>query len=100
MDGQHTWSYALNTANVLPAGGLPSGTPRTFDWEGAFGKVHLGRCIGPKPTEHGFSARAHTGRIPDRAPPADGPAFIPMPEGKGPQPEVWVDGLPRCRHAA
>src|SRR5260370_32941151 len=26
------------TAPVLPAGGLPSGTPQTVDWEGAWGR--------------------------------------------------------------
>jgi hypothetical protein len=43
------------TAHVLPAGGLPSGTPRTRD--------RLCRCTGPKATTHGFSARAHRGNI-------------------------------------
>jgi len=43
------------TAPVLPAGGLPSGTPRTRD--------RLCRCTGPKATTHGVIARAHTGSI-------------------------------------
>jgi len=38
------------TAPVLPAGGLPSGTPRTRD--------RLCRSTGPKATTHGFIARA------------------------------------------
>src|SRR5260370_14459148 len=43
------------TAHVLPAGGLPSGTPRTRD--------RLCRCTGPKATTHGVIARAHTRTI-------------------------------------
>ena len=61
------------TAHVFPAGGLPSGTRRTCDWEGA----------GLEATKHGFIARANIGTIAQWLGFGKGP-FTSMPQGRGP----------------
>src|SRR5258708_37094513 len=68
------------TAPVLPAGGLPSGTPRTLH--------RLCRSTGPKATARGFIARANVSRIAQWLPSGKRP-FIPMAEVRGPL-------TPRC----
>lgn len=65
---------STRTASVVPDGRLLIGTPNT---------VGCARCGGLRPTAHGFIAPAHTGSRAQRAPTADGPAFIPTPEGRG-----------------
>jgi Glutamate-cysteine ligase family 2(GCS2) len=89
-DGQHTWSTTLDTANVLPAGGLSSGTPRTFDWEGALGQSPPDTGSAPVRLQAVSHLEANTASGIDQSSPAGDPAFIPMPEGRGPQPEVRV----------
>jgi hypothetical protein len=61
---------------ILPAGGLPSGTPRTIAWKGA------PEGAGPQATPHGFIARANESSIALWLPGGKGP-FIPLPEGRG-----------------
>src|SRR5260221_11986312 len=71
------------TATVLPAGGLPGGTPRTFD--------RLCRSTGPKAPARGFIARANVSSIPRWWLSGKGP-FIPTPEVRSPLAPGWVDG--------
>jgi len=67
---------------ILPAGGLPSGTPRTIDWKGA------PEGAGPKATPHGFIARTNSSSLPQWLPGGKGP-FTPMPEARGPLAPGW-----------
>jgi hypothetical protein len=67
---------------ILPAGGLPSGTPRTIAWKGA------PEGAGPKATTHGFIARTNSSSLPQGLPGGKGP-FTPMPEGRGPLVPGW-----------
>jgi hypothetical protein len=62
------------TANVLRRDGLLSATPRTF---------RCARSTGPKPTKHGFIARANAGSIARmfKQREISGP-FTPLPEGR------------------
>jgi hypothetical protein len=74
------------TAPVVPAGGLPSGTPHTFGWTG----VPLGHWAEAHQTlVHRQRAQAAY----HRAPAAAGPAFIPRTEVRGTQPGVAVECL-------
>src|SRR5260370_33640265 len=63
------------TATVLPAGGLPSGTPRTRD--------RLCRSTCPTATARAFIARANLSRIAHRLPSRTRPV-IPMAEVRSP----------------
>jgi hypothetical protein len=70
------------TANVLPAGGLSSGTPQTLD--------RLCECTGPKATKHGFIARAHAQSIAQVFENSKGcGSFTLMSEGRGPLAPEW-----------